>query len=220
MPTISPSPRRRLGSGLLGNGTLKVNVQSSGLSLLRPQVNVYVPNLLGGYTLVGSASGSGYLGSTITVNLTGVSPLETFYVKVIGADTTAFGTGDYALSLSPWAAPSRAPRWPSPVIAAAQRHQHPERRRPDGTGARRWHGGQRLRSRRGPDPRPAGHHRGASGVAHGGSRYLELAATAPLHAETRPRGCTLPPDVHDGHGQLARNGGHHRLPVHRSWIRA
>jgi predicted Zn-dependent protease len=89
-----------LGSGLLGSGTLAVTVQSTGLSLLRPQVNVYVPDILFGYDLVGTASGSGYNGSTITVNLTGVNPLETFYIEVSGADNTAFSTGDYALSVS------------------------------------------------------------------------------------------------------------------------
>jgi hypothetical protein len=89
-----------LGSGLLGSGTMSVTVQSSGLSLLRPQVNVYTQNLLGGYTLVGTASGSGYNGSTITVNLTGINPLETFYIQVGGVDTTAFSTGNYALSIA------------------------------------------------------------------------------------------------------------------------
>jgi predicted Zn-dependent protease len=94
-----------LGSGLLGDGTMSFTVQSSGLSLLRPQLNVYTQSLVGGllgggYTLVGTASGSGYNGSTITVNLTGVSPLQTYYIQVSGADTTAFSTGDYALSIA------------------------------------------------------------------------------------------------------------------------
>jgi predicted Zn-dependent protease len=89
-----------LDSGLLGNGTLTVTVQSAGLSLLRPAVTVSTPGLLGGYTALGSATGSGYNGSTVTVNLTGVNPLQTFYIQVSGADSTAFSTGNYALSVS------------------------------------------------------------------------------------------------------------------------
>jgi predicted Zn-dependent protease len=104
-----------LSSGLLGDATMAITVQSSGLSLLRPEVNVYTQSLVGGllggllggssYTLVGTASGSGYNGSTITLNLSNISSLQTYYIQVSGADTTAFSTGNYALSVSVGEAP-------------------------------------------------------------------------------------------------------------------
>ena len=47
-----------------------VQVQSSGLSLLDPTVTVYAADQT---TVLGSASGTGYLGSTISVTINGVS---------------------------------------------------------------------------------------------------------------------------------------------------
>ena len=81
-----------------GSGPLQLSVQSSGLSLLRPVVTVYAADQT---TVLASASGAGsYNGATLTVTVPNVSPGEQFYIKVSGADKTAFGTGDYALSLS------------------------------------------------------------------------------------------------------------------------
>jgi hypothetical protein len=77
--------------------TLSLDVQSSGLSLLAPAVTVYGSN---GTTVLASASGAGKYGTTITLNLSSVTAGEKFYVKVQGADTTAMGTGRYALGLN------------------------------------------------------------------------------------------------------------------------
>jgi matrixin len=80
-----------------GSGALELSVQSSGLSLLRPAVTVYAADQL---TVLGSASGAGsYNGSTLTVSVATVNPSDTLYIKVAGADSTAFGTGEYALTL-------------------------------------------------------------------------------------------------------------------------
>ncbi len=79
------------------SGTLTVNVQSSGLSLLRPAETVYAADQA---TVLGSAVGSGDTGSTLSVTLTGVNPGDQFYVAVTGADTTQFATGNFALSLN------------------------------------------------------------------------------------------------------------------------
>ncbi len=79
------------------DGTVTVDVQSAGLSLLRPAVTVYAADQV---TVLGSAVGTGYTGSTLSVPVTGVSPGDQFYIEVTGADTTAFGTGDFALALS------------------------------------------------------------------------------------------------------------------------
>ncbi len=78
-------------------GTVTVSVQSQGLSLLAPKVSVYSA----GQALLGTASGSGKYGTTLTLNLANkISAGQQFYVQVTGADTTALGTGAYALSLS------------------------------------------------------------------------------------------------------------------------
>jgi hypothetical protein len=78
--------------------TMTVNVQSAGLSLLRPAVTVYAADQT---TVLGSANAAGsYNGGTLSVTVNGISPQQQFYVKVTGADTTQFGTGRYALTLN------------------------------------------------------------------------------------------------------------------------
>jgi hypothetical protein len=77
-------------------GTMTVTVQSSGLSLLAPTLTVYNAS----QTQIGSASGAGQYGTTLTVNITGVSAGQQFYVKVAGADSTSFGTGQYAMTFA------------------------------------------------------------------------------------------------------------------------
>jgi hypothetical protein len=79
------------------SSTLELDVQSSGLSLLSPEVTVYAAN---GSTVLASANGEGQYGTTLTVSVPSVVAGEQFYVKVQGADTTQMGTGRYALGLS------------------------------------------------------------------------------------------------------------------------
>jgi hypothetical protein len=78
-------------------GALTVNVQSQGLSLLSPKVTVYAADKV---TVLGSASGLGQYGTTLSVTVGGVSAGQQFYVKVQGADSSAFATGAYALTLN------------------------------------------------------------------------------------------------------------------------
>ncbi len=80
-------------------GTMQVQVQSQGLSLLAPKVTVSLAGLLGN-TVVGSANGLGQYGTTLNVTVPNVSAGQLYYVQVQGADNSAFGTGDYALGLS------------------------------------------------------------------------------------------------------------------------
>ena len=78
--------------------TVTISVQSQGLSLLAPTLTVYAAD---GITLLGSASGYGHYGTTLTLNLTNkIAAGQQFYVKVGGADSTSFGTGAYALTMS------------------------------------------------------------------------------------------------------------------------
>jgi hypothetical protein len=77
--------------------TVTISVQSEGLSLLAPRLYVYSSS----QTLLGSASGYGKYGTTLTLNLTNkISAGQQFYVQVAGADTTAMGTGNYALTMT------------------------------------------------------------------------------------------------------------------------
>jgi hypothetical protein len=78
-------------------GTLTVNVQSAGLSLLTPSLTVYAADQI---TVLGTASVTGYQGGTATVTVTGVTPGAQYYLKVAGVDSTAFSTGRYALTLN------------------------------------------------------------------------------------------------------------------------
>ena len=84
--------------------TLKVKLQTDGLSLLRPKLEVFASN---GTTLLGSATAAAgdYDGSTLSVNLTGVTAGTVYVLKVSGAETgtgswQAFNTGRYALTLN------------------------------------------------------------------------------------------------------------------------
>jgi hypothetical protein len=84
-------------------GTLTVNVQSSGLSLLSPKVTVYAADQT---TVLGTAGSAGtYQGATLSVTVSNVTAGQQFYVKVAGAETgtgawQSFNTGAYALTLN------------------------------------------------------------------------------------------------------------------------
>jgi hypothetical protein len=77
------------------NGTLTATVQSTGVSLLNPLVRVFDAS----QTQVASATGTGYVGNTLTVTAPVVAGQQ-YFVEVSGADSSAFGTGAYALTLN------------------------------------------------------------------------------------------------------------------------
>jgi hypothetical protein len=77
-------------------GTMTVNVQSKGLSLLAPTLTVYNS----GQSQVAYVSGAGQYGTILSLKVSGVSAGQKFYVKVAGADTSPFGTGAYAMTLN------------------------------------------------------------------------------------------------------------------------
>jgi len=74
--------------------TMTVKVQSTGLSLLAPKLTIYAEDKV---TVLGTATGTS--GSTISLTVNGVGNNHLFYFKVQGADSTAFGTGAYALTV-------------------------------------------------------------------------------------------------------------------------
>jgi FlaG/FlaF family flagellin (archaellin) len=82
---------------------LTISVQSAGLSLLRPDVTVYAADQS---TVLGWVSaGTANDGTTQTMTISGVTPGQRFYVQILGADSTPFGTGKYALTLGLGASP-------------------------------------------------------------------------------------------------------------------
>jgi Matrixin len=94
-------------------GTMELSAQSSGLSLLAPEVTVYSSN---GTTVLATATGEGqYTGSTLTVSVPSVVAGNTYYVMVQGADTTQMGTGNYALGVN--FTGGTPPTEASPVVA-------------------------------------------------------------------------------------------------------
>jgi Bacterial Ig-like domain/Matrixin len=121
------------------NGPMEVSVQSQGLSLLSPLVTVYAGSSLsngtlnasalavvrassnstvsGSYAVVGSASGLGLDGTTLTVTIPNAVAGQRYYIEVQGADSTVFSTGDYALGLS--FNGTTPPIEPSPIVAYA-----------------------------------------------------------------------------------------------------
>jgi hypothetical protein len=100
LDVVSPSGAEyfTVAAPLTTSGTLSVDVQSSGLSLLTPAVTVYAADQV---TVLGSATGAGLQnGANLAVTISGITAGQQFYIQVTGADTTQFSTGDYALSLN------------------------------------------------------------------------------------------------------------------------
>lgn len=79
------------------NSSFTVTLQSKGLSLLGANVTVYAADKS---TQLGTATSLDRTGCTLTLTISNVSAGQQFYVKSAGADTTAFGTGAYALVLN------------------------------------------------------------------------------------------------------------------------
>jgi hypothetical protein len=102
------------------SSSLTVNVQSSGLSLLAPTLTVYAADQT---TVLGSASGLHQYGTKLSVTINSVTAGQRYYVKVAGADTTAFGTGSYALTLNFGTGPSPIVSHPNTQTAAGSSPQ-------------------------------------------------------------------------------------------------
>jgi hypothetical protein len=83
--------------------TVLISAQSADLSMLAPKITVYAADQT---TILGSANGAGQYGASQTVTLNDkLTGGQVFYIKVQGADSSPFGTGKYALSMSMAGAP-------------------------------------------------------------------------------------------------------------------
>jgi hypothetical protein len=96
------------------SGTLTVQVQSTGLSLLAPTLTIYAADQK---TVLGSATGAGQYGATISATVNGVTAGEQIYIKVAGAETTTLGSGNYVLSLNLGSGSLPAVTWPNTQTA-------------------------------------------------------------------------------------------------------
>ncbi len=100
--------------------TLTVRVQSAGLSQLSPRVTIYAADQT---TVLGSASGYGQYGATLTAGANGIVAGKTYYIKVAGAETgggslAAYNTGAYALALN--LGTGATPAAPAPATQTAR----------------------------------------------------------------------------------------------------
>jgi hypothetical protein len=75
--------------------TMKVQVQTAGLSLMAPKLTVYNAN----DAQVAYVSGTGQYGTTLSLSVS-VTAGAQYFIKVQGADNTSMGTGRYSLGLS------------------------------------------------------------------------------------------------------------------------
>jgi hypothetical protein len=80
---------------LLTTGSVDINVQTGGLSLLTPEVTVY--NASG--QVVSSAVASSPLSGGVQLQFNGVLPLSRYYVKIESGSQDVFGIGSYQLQV-------------------------------------------------------------------------------------------------------------------------
>jgi hypothetical protein len=81
---------------LLYSGSVTIQLQSSGISFLQPEVQVFDQH----FKLLAEAQSTSNLGDVVTVQIPSVHPFQTYYVEVESPATDAFGTGRYALSVT------------------------------------------------------------------------------------------------------------------------
>ncbi|MDB5334532.1 MAG: kly 1, partial [Planctomycetaceae bacterium] len=76
--------------------TVVVSMQASGLSMLSPKLTVYAADQK---TVLGTATATTQYGGTVKVTLTGVGNNDVFYIKAEDSGTSAFGVGNYAITV-------------------------------------------------------------------------------------------------------------------------
>ena len=81
---------------LLYGGPVTIQLQTSGISLMQPQVQVYDHN----FNLLGAAVSTSDVGDIVTVHLSRVNPLQRYYIEVNSPATDVLGIGRYALSVT------------------------------------------------------------------------------------------------------------------------
>ena len=81
---------------LLYSGPVTIQLQSSGISFLQPEVEVFNQN----FKLLGEALSTSELGDDRDGATPKVQPFQTYYIEVTSPATNVFGAGRYALSVT------------------------------------------------------------------------------------------------------------------------
>jgi predicted Zn-dependent protease len=81
---------------LLYSGSTTIQLQTSGISFMQPQVQVFGQN----FQSLGVASSTSETGDIVTVQLSHVNPAATYFIEVSSPATNVFGIGRYALSVT------------------------------------------------------------------------------------------------------------------------
>jgi Matrixin len=77
-------------------GPATFQLQTSGISFLQPQVEVFNQN----FQLLGQAESASDVGDIVSVQLANLNPFEHYYIEVESPAQNVFGTGRYALSVT------------------------------------------------------------------------------------------------------------------------
>jgi hypothetical protein len=80
----------------LYSGSVTIQLQTSGISFMQPQVQVFDQNR----NSLGVASSTSETGDIVSVQLSHVNPWETYYIEVSSPAANNFGIGRYALSVT------------------------------------------------------------------------------------------------------------------------
>jgi hypothetical protein len=96
LSTISDTNVFSVQPPLLYFGSVTIQLQTSGISFMQPQVEVYDQN----FDLLGKAQSTSDTGDIVSVQLPNVNPFEHYYIEVNSPAQDVFGIGRYALSVT------------------------------------------------------------------------------------------------------------------------
>jgi hypothetical protein len=81
---------------LLYTGPVTIQLQTSGISFMQPELEVYNQN----HKLLGEAQSTSDSGDVVSVDLPSVNLFQHYYIEVVSPSQNVFGTGRYALSVT------------------------------------------------------------------------------------------------------------------------
>jgi Matrixin len=81
---------------LLYMGSVTIQLQTSGISFLQPQLQVYNQN----FQLLGQAQSTSESGDVVSVDLSNVNPFQRYYIEVDSPAQDVFGIGRYVVSVT------------------------------------------------------------------------------------------------------------------------
>ena len=85
-----------VGPPILYGGSVTIQLQTSGISFLQPQLDIYDQH----GNLLGQARSSSGVGDDLSITLPSVDPFQHYYIEVSSPAQNVFGIGRYALSVT------------------------------------------------------------------------------------------------------------------------